>query len=300
MNDPGTLRQVGDRIERLLEEIRGMTSPPAREKVEELVSVVVNLYGRGLERVLEVVAEAPESAALIDRLAADRFLASLFVLHGIHPVGVEERIQEALDRVRPYLGSHAGGVEFLGVDEQGVARLKLEGSCDGCPSSLVTVRVTIERAIEEAAPEVTRIDVEGVTGAPADDRPALIQIEPFGGATASSRPAGEPMASRLDTWTRLDGVGELSPGRLTVVDVGGASVLVCRIDGNLYAYRNACSSCASPLEKAELSGELLTCPRCRQRYDVRLAGRSPETRDLHLEPLPLLAEGGDVRIAVVA
>ena len=70
---------------------------------------------------------------------------------------------EALDQVRPYLGSHAGGVELLGVDAAGVVHLRLEGSCDGCPSSVQTVKLAIERAIEEAAPEVAGVEVENLT-----------------------------------------------------------------------------------------------------------------------------------------
>ena len=84
------------------------------------------------------------------------------MLHGLHPLNVETRIARALDRVRPYLGSHGGDVKLLGVNE-GVVHLRLEGSCHGCPSSTVTMKLAIEKAIEEAAPEVVRIEVEGAS-----------------------------------------------------------------------------------------------------------------------------------------
>ena len=83
---------------------------------------------------------------------------------------------EALDQVRPYLGSHAGGVELLGVDAAGVVHLRLEGSCDGCPSSVQTVKLAIERAIEEAAPEVAGVEVENLTR---EREPQLLQIKPL-------------------------------------------------------------------------------------------------------------------------
>ena len=110
----------------------------------------------------------------VRRLAADPLVANLLMLHDLHPDDVESRIQQALDAVRPYLGSHAGGIEFLGVDDEGVARLRLQGSCDGCPSSSLTVQSAIERAVLEAAPDVVRIDVEGMV-APAPKTP-LLQI----------------------------------------------------------------------------------------------------------------------------
>ena len=96
------------------------------------------------------------------RLADDELVANLLLLHGLHPDDVETRVQGALDRVRPYLGSHAGGVEFLGVDEDGVAQLQLKGSCDGCAGSAATVHNAVERAVLDAAPEVVRVHVEGV------------------------------------------------------------------------------------------------------------------------------------------
>jgi len=83
------------------------------------------------------------------------------VVHDLHPLDLETRVARALERVRPYLGSHGGDVKLLGV-EDGVVLLRLEGSCQGCPSSTVTMKLAIEKAIEEAAPEILRIEVEGV------------------------------------------------------------------------------------------------------------------------------------------
>jgi Fe-S cluster biogenesis protein NfuA len=102
-------------------------------------------------------------------------VANLLMLHGLHPDDVHTRVQAALDRVRPYLGSHAGGVEFLGVDDQGVAQLQLKGSCDGCAGSAATVHNAVERAVLDAAPEVVSVHVEGVVE-PKPASPGLLQI----------------------------------------------------------------------------------------------------------------------------
>jgi Fe-S cluster biogenesis protein NfuA len=80
-------------------------------------------------------------------------------------------VRQALDDVRPYLGSHGGDVELLGIDD-GVARLRLGGTCNGCPSSTVTLRSAIEEAVMRAAPELERIHAEGV----AEPQSALVQI----------------------------------------------------------------------------------------------------------------------------
>jgi Fe-S cluster biogenesis protein NfuA len=116
---------------------------------------------------------------MLDRLAADDLVSALLALHGLHPRSVEERVNRALDEVRPYLGSHAGGVTLVGVDGDGVVRLRLEGSCDGCPSSLQTVRTAVEGAVADAAPEVTGVEVEGVVPEQGSSTPGLLQIQPY-------------------------------------------------------------------------------------------------------------------------
>ena len=94
----------------------------------------------------------------------DELVAHLLLLHGLHPVPVRERVRGALDEVRPYLVAHGGGVELLGVDD-GVVRLRLEGACNGCPSSALTLKLAVEEAIARAAPDVERIEAEGADGA---------------------------------------------------------------------------------------------------------------------------------------
>ena len=290
------VRQVGDRIETLLGELRSSASPEVSAKVEEVVGLLVELYGAGLERILEVVNEDESGApALLKRFTDDKFIESLLVLHGIHPVDVDTRIETALDQARPYLGSHAGGVEYLGVDENGVAHLKLEGSCHGCPSSTVTVKLTLEQAIAEAAPEVLRVEVEGVAEAPTGPGQTLLQIQTRGAPAVDSTAADAASA-----WVTINAVG-LLPGEKRVQLIEGMEVFVCSAVGNLYAYRNACATCSASLADAALLDEALRCSRCGTLYNVRLAGRSVHTSDgsvVHLDPLPLLQDQGEWKVAI--
>ena len=150
--DDAEVRELVARVEALLQEL----DPRATEAVQALVE----LYGEALRRVL--------AGAEPTR---DELLSHLLLVHDLHPVDVETRVRQALEDVRPYLGSHGGGVELLGVEE-GVARVRLDGTCNGCPSSAVTLRNAIEEAIMQAAPELERVDAEGVT----EPEPALVQI----------------------------------------------------------------------------------------------------------------------------
>lgn len=166
------VQAAGDRVEALIGELGALADDGARARAEELVRVLVELYGAGLERVVEIVTER-EAADVLRALVDDDLIRDLLVLHDLHPLTTGERVRAALDEVRPFLGLHEGGVELLGVDGDGVVRLRLEGTCNGCPSSRITVTQAIERAIAEAAPEVSRVDVDGVAAEPAGP---LLQI----------------------------------------------------------------------------------------------------------------------------
>src|SRR5580692_11812563 len=161
-----SVAHTGERIEELLASLRARGGSAAGT-AEELVRLLVGMYGDGLVAIMAALAQEGEPGrAVMDRLTEDPLVEGLLLLHGLHPLDVDTRIQRALDQVRPYLGSHAGGVQYLGVRD-GVARLRLEGSCHGCPSSTATVQLAIAGAITDAAPEVTDVVVEGMTAPPA-------------------------------------------------------------------------------------------------------------------------------------
>jgi Fe-S cluster biogenesis protein NfuA/nitrite reductase/ring-hydroxylating ferredoxin subunit len=279
------VREAGARIEELL---GALSSGRERAAAEELVATLVALYGDGLGRIVDLLGErAPD---LLAEVADEPAVQGLLLLHGLHPLDAAERVSRALDRVRPYLGSHAGGVEFLGVDDSGVAHLRLEGNCNGCPSSTLTVRLAIEGAVQDAAPEVTSVQVEGVTEAPKPG-PALLQIgktPPPGWGGETTDEAG---------WVTLPDLGPPN-GRPAIVPAAGTRVLVCSVRGTLYAYRDACAACAASLADASVVGSELTCPACSARYDVRLAGKAVDGAEGHLDPLPLLADSKGVRVAI--
>jgi Fe-S cluster biogenesis protein NfuA len=160
------------RVEALLEELEGVPDGPARDTATALVQALLELYGEGLSRLVGYVAER-DDGTLANALARDELLSPLLILHGLHPVPLDRRVLEGLDEVRPYLETHGGNVELLGV-EDGVVRLQLQGSCSGCPSSAVTLKHAVEEAIHKAAPDVTEIVAED-----APPQPALIQLEVY-------------------------------------------------------------------------------------------------------------------------
>jgi Fe-S cluster biogenesis protein NfuA len=179
MSSPFDARAFQARLERLdalLREVERFPDPAARAHVRETVQAVLDLHGAGLERLLDHLAAAGEAgAAALDACARDDVVGGLLLLHGLHPLGVADRVRQALEGVRPYLRSHGGNVELLGVSD-GVVRLRLNGSCHSCPSSAVTMQQTIEEAIYGKAPEVTAVQVEGTPAAEAEDGRARMAL----------------------------------------------------------------------------------------------------------------------------
>jgi len=298
-------QEVGQRIEQLLGELSAHAEPTITEMSEELVRLLMGMYGAGLERIVALLAGAgPQGQPMLDALVEDDLVSSLLVLHDLHPEDTMARVTRALETVRPYLGSHAGGVELLGVDEEptgAVVNLRLKGSCDGCPSSAMTVKMAIEKAIVEACPEVIRVDVEGMTdeagpaapaapAAPGSKELPLLQIQ-----------AGPPVEDVPVAWVVLQ-PPELRPGQCATVDVAGYPVLLAlpagsASSGGLVAYRDSCPSCHGELDGAVLDGDQLSCPSCQSEFDVRRAGRALKG-SLHLEPLPLVTRAGGLRLAI--
>jgi nitrite reductase/ring-hydroxylating ferredoxin subunit len=154
------------------------------------------------------------------------------------------------------------------------------------------VRLAIEGAVQDAAPEVAEVVVEGMTAAPG---PALLQIGPRPGTLPGAPP---PAAASGAEWVTLPGIGPPSARPVTAA-AGDLAVLVCSVRGTLYAYRDACAACGSSLAEGTLAREVLTCP-CGSRYDVCRAGAGLDGLAAHLDPLPLLADSQGVRVAVPA
>jgi Fe-S cluster biogenesis protein NfuA len=165
-------RAISHRVEQLLADLAEVADPAVRDKSEELARSLVELYGSGLERIATVIAGQPGGGELIRTLAADDLVASLLILHDLHPVPVTERVTRALDAVRPQLGLRR--LELLGIDAEGVARIAVQGG--GCHSSAAAVTRAVERAVADAAPELAGADVVDEVPAPT---PVLVQIQPY-------------------------------------------------------------------------------------------------------------------------
>jgi Fe-S cluster biogenesis protein NfuA/nitrite reductase/ring-hydroxylating ferredoxin subunit len=272
-------RRKARRIQELVEQIEALPNPAARTLLHECLQATLAFHGQGLTRMLEVVEDSgPGGEKIFERLIHDEVVRGLLLIHGLHPVDLETRLREALTKVRPYMESHGGNVELISL-EGDVARLRLQGTCKSCPSSAITMELAVRHAVEEACPDLMGFEVEGMNPL---KTPQVTNLE------SGSNPAA---------WTVLETLDELRNGDVRITEAAGVTLAICKVNGNLYAYRNLCPACGLSFDSVALQAGWLVC-RLGHQYDVQRAGSGVDNATRHLDPFPLITESGAVKVSV--
>ena len=288
-----------ERVQELQDRLDSVGDPATRKVADELVSAVVQMYGAGLERIIERMLAAGEAGEQIAvALTDDQYLATLLLIHDLHPVPLEARVQEALDSVRPYMESHGGNVELLSL-ENGIARIHLRGSCSDCSASAMTLELAIKQALEQAAPDLEGLEVEGVAPQTMDGT-GLPIVTGSAPPTAMELPVVMSAPPAAPAWFDVESVEELADGAIVPVAVAGNELMIANVEGTLLAYRDTCAGCGAPLHDGDLRSGALSCRRCERSYFLPRAGRSMDDDGLQLEPVPLLRERDRVKVALAA
>ena len=292
--------QLVERVQELQARLELSGEEATRALAEELVSAIVQMYGAGLERIVGSLMSAGEDGERIAAsLADDELVATLLLIHDLHPVPLEQRVQDALDSVRPYMESHGGNVELLSL-EHGVARIHLRGSCSDCSASSVTLELAIKQALEEAAPDLEGLEVEGMAPQTAGGPglPMVTGMSP-GPPTGMELPMVMSAPPAAPSWFDVDSVGDLADGSLAAVSVAGSDLVVANVDGHA-------ARLPRPLRLLRRSTPHAGCsPRahsrarsCARSFFLPRAGRSLDDDQVQLEPVPLLREQGRVKVAL--
>ena len=248
------------------------------EAVARLDALVEQLEREGDQRALELLQlvdaiHRPALALIVDGNRDHPVARALLAMYDLGPVDDVVLVEEALDHVRPYVESHGGRLDLLGVDD-GVVRVTLSGACDGCAGSEVTLRRGVEEALRARYPAFRELVAE---------EPKVVVL-PLAGVR---RPSFQEIQA-----------GALEPGGLRAVDVDGVSVLLANVEGEIYALRNGCAVDGLALEGGRLVGSVLVCPWHNCAYDVRTGRRADDSPDPGLTPVPVALREGSVQVAV--
>ena len=172
------------RIGELVAELENISDPESRAGAKALVQLLLDMHAVGLERALEIVAKNQESGSrIIDDLGRDALVGSLLVLYGLHPLDLEGRIAQAVEKVRPRVRKGGGELELLGI-EGGTVRVQVQVTGHACGSTGKTLKAMVEDALYEAAPDIGHLAIEGL------DEPAgssgFVPLGKLGGVTAAA------------------------------------------------------------------------------------------------------------------
>ena len=261
--------------------------PAARKAAEELQGAIEAVHRAGLVTMVRALRADERSRQVLFELVDEPVVHMLLSLHGILRPDPLTHANQVLEQVRPQLHSHGGDVSLVRIEDS-TAFVRLEGACNGCSMSSVTLRNLVEDALVEGVPAIMAVEV-----VPAEPTPTLIPLE--------SLRIGRAPAD--DGWTRIGPAGDLPLDEITVatttLDGRSHDLIVVNLGQRLSAYRNECAHAALPLDDAvlDVSNGTLTCPWHGFCFDAT-SGECLSAPGAQLEQLPLRVDDGDVWVRV--
>ena len=160
----------------LVHDLETIADPVSRLGAKELVQLLMDLHGSGLERILEIVFQSGEvGGEIIDKLGRDPLVSSLLVLYGLHPEELQTRVERKLEQIRSKLHKMGAQARLVSVNGTEV-RLHVAIDRHSCGSTARTIASVVEEAMYEAAPDLTSLVVEGLEEPPASGFVALEKL----------------------------------------------------------------------------------------------------------------------------
>ncbi len=291
----------------LVGELEEYPDTEMREKALDLVQIILKLHGEALRRILATFESLPMKSDIYARLLGDEVIRALLTIHDLLPEELGARVAKAIEELRPFLISQGCDVKLLGVFD-GHARLRLMRSGKGAPP-VAALKLEIEKVLNVAAPDLLGIDIEGM----AEQVEATAKAAAMLGAIITPPRSETPQPAKLvqikrprpDTsnvagaWVSVVRALGFEEGQFKVISYAEINLLVCKIDGEFYAYGNACA--ADPertLDAALFDSPVLTCACHGFSYNLRRAGACAEKPELRLQSLPLKVEEDKVKVAL--
>ena len=263
--------------------------PAARGVAEELKDAIETIHRAGLVTIVRAMRANEAARPVLFELVDDPVVHLLLLLHEIIRPDPATAATRALNQVRPQLQGHGGDVSLVRI-EDATAYVRLQGACNGCSMSSVTLRNLVEKALIDGVGPITAVEV-----LPNEPEPTLISADSL---LATRHPEEEG-------WIQAGLAADIADGDLTAIALNTSEsgrqvpVLVVNLGGQLTAYVNECAHEALPLDNAVLdtANGTLTCPWHGFCYDAT-SGECLTAPAAQLEQLPLRVDNGHLWIRV--
>jgi Fe-S cluster biogenesis protein NfuA/nitrite reductase/ring-hydroxylating ferredoxin subunit len=213
---------------------------------------IEELNGEALRRLIRALKSDPAALAAMKNAIADEVVYAVLRRHDIVKASLNERVEAALEGVRPMLASHGGDVELVKVKPPSV-EVRFIGACDGCPASALTFHAGVKKAVQDACPEITDI----------------IQVKGLGGSEESGVRFVSPFAlGDKGNWTAAGLLSDIPEGSVRSTIIGGEKVLLSRNGASVTCFQNACAHLGFPIHDGEVENGIITCPHHGFQYDL--------------------------------
>ena len=262
-----------------LEELAVGWGDAERNGAQARAEAVDALNAEALRRLIRALQNVPGMNAALREAAGDEVVYAVLRRHGILRPSLFERVDTALNSVRPMLASHGGDAELVAV-ESGRAEVRFLGACDGCPASALTFYAGVKKAIQDQVPEITEVK----------------QAKGLGGGGGDTVHFTSPFAAyQKDGWSLACELIELADGATRILEVEGRSILVSRFGDRVTCFENACAHMGMAMDGGEIDGGLITCPYHDFRYSLE-TGECLTAPEVQLQPHGVRVVGDKIEI----
>ncbi|MDX8533116.1 NifU family protein [Mesorhizobium sp. VK25A] len=223
-----------------------------RGVVDAYRRAIEELQGEAFRRLIRALKSDPTAMQAMKTAVTDEIVYAVLRHHNILKPSLSERVEAALDGVRPMLASHGGDVELVSVRPPAI-EVRFTGACDGCPASALTFHAGVKKAVEEACPEIT--DILQVKGSGSGANDSVRFVSPFA-------------LGAVDGWHLVCRLDEIPQGGITTRVVGGENVILSRQGAVVSCFQNACAHLGLEIDGGEVEDGIVTCPWHGFRYDL--------------------------------
>jgi nitrite reductase/ring-hydroxylating ferredoxin subunit/Fe-S cluster biogenesis protein NfuA len=244
-----------------------------------LKRAIETLHKTALTRLIKSLKQ--ESMSALRHAVTDEVVYAVLLYHELvkpPKPPLLERIQTALDEVRPGLKSHNGDVELVAIKPPDIVEVKLIGSCSNCPASTLTLTQGIEQAIKNHCPEITQV----------------IAVNNHPVVNSSNSQITSPFSSIKETyWVKVANVQHIPETGVLAVKVADKSLILHRQDDNIICYLNGCTHLGYPLDAGKVENAILTCPAHGFQYNLE-TGECLTVPDVSLQQYQVKVKGDNV------
>lgn len=274
-NDLAKLLEDIERLETIFES----WDDTPRHALHAYKTAIETLHGEAIRRLVAALKSDAAAATAMKGAAADEIVYAVLRHHNIIKPTIAERVETAINGIRPMLASHGGDVELVKISPPAL-EVRFTGACDGCAASALTFHAGVKKAVEDACPEITEI----------------VQVKGHAGGGSQTANFISPFALNMaGDWLSAGRLNDLPEIGISTQTINGEKLLFYRHGSTVACFQNACAHLGFPLHDGEVREGIIACPHHGFRYDL-MTGECLTAPEVQLQPHAVRIIGNRVEV----